>query len=71
MPSLIEILLDPVSLYLLALYAALMLWEAIFPARKLPYIPYWHVKGIISFFLFSVHLFAFVVFTMAAFNTVD
>jgi sterol desaturase/sphingolipid hydroxylase (fatty acid hydroxylase superfamily) len=30
----------------------LMLWEAIFPARKLPAIPYWRVKGIIAFLFF-------------------
>jgi sterol desaturase/sphingolipid hydroxylase (fatty acid hydroxylase superfamily) len=52
MPTPLEILLDPVSLYLLGLYAALILWEAIFPARKLPKIAYWHVKGIVSFFFF-------------------
>lgn len=52
MPTPLDILLDPVSLYLLGLYAMLILWEAIFPARRLPKIPYWHVKGIFSFFFF-------------------
>lgn len=52
MPTPLEILLDPVSLYILGMYALLILWEAFFPARKLPHIPYWHVKGIVSFFLF-------------------
>ena len=52
MPTPLEILLDPVSLYILAMYALLMIWEAIFPARKLPVIPFWKLKGIIFFFIF-------------------
>ncbi len=52
MPTPIEILLDPVSLYLLGLYALLMIWEAAFPARKLPFIRFWKIKGILFFFLF-------------------
>ena len=52
MPTPLEILLDPVSLYILAMYALLMIWEAIFPARKLPVIPFWKLKGIIFFFTF-------------------
>lgn len=52
MPTPFEILSDPVSLYILGIYFLLMLWEAFFPARKLPSIPYWHVKGIVAFFLF-------------------
>ena len=41
MPTPIEILMDPVSLGVLALYAALMLWEALAPARKLPKVKGW------------------------------
>ena len=41
MPTPLEILLDPVSLYILGMYLLLILWEAVFPARKLPHIPYW------------------------------
>jgi sterol desaturase/sphingolipid hydroxylase (fatty acid hydroxylase superfamily) len=52
MPTPLEIVLDPVSMILLAIYAALMLSEAIFPARKLPYIKYWRIKGILFFFIF-------------------
>ncbi|MES2851238.1 MAG: sterol desaturase family protein [Bacteroidota bacterium] len=36
-----------------------MIYEALFPARKLPTIPYWQIKGIFSFFLYffvSVYL---------------
>jgi sterol desaturase/sphingolipid hydroxylase (fatty acid hydroxylase superfamily) len=52
MPTPIDILLDPVSLYILAMYAVLILWEAIFPARALPEIRFWRIKGIVSFFFF-------------------
>ena len=45
MPTPIEILLDPVSLALLGLYALLIIWEAVFPARRLPKIKYWQLKG--------------------------
>lgn len=52
MPTLLEVLLDPISLCVLGLYVILIVWEAIFPARKLPQIKYWKVKGIIWFFFF-------------------
>ena len=52
MPSPIDILLDPVSIAILVMYLLLMIWEGIFPARRLPAIPFWHVKGILFFFFF-------------------
>lgn len=52
MPSPIEILMDPVSLYIIAMYLLLITWEVIFPARKLPFIPFWKIKGIIFYFFF-------------------
>ena len=52
MPTPLEILLDPVSLYILAMYALLMIWEAAFPARKLPVVSFWKLKGIFFFFVF-------------------
>ena len=52
MPTPLEILLDPVALYIIGTYAALMLWEAVWPAQKLPYVKYWKIRGIISFFVF-------------------
>src|SRR5215475_15810414 len=52
MPTPFEILADPVSLTLMAMYILLMAWEAIFPARKLPQIRFWKIKGIIAFLLF-------------------
>lgn len=52
MPTPLDILLDPLSLYILGMYTLLMIWEAAFPARKLPFIKYWKLKGILFFFLF-------------------
>lgn len=49
MPSPLEILLDPVSLTLLALYAALITIEALFPGRPLPRVPGWHVRALLVF----------------------
>ena len=49
MPTPIEILLDPISLGVLALYGALMLWEAIAPGRKLPKIKGWIPRALGSF----------------------
>jgi sterol desaturase/sphingolipid hydroxylase (fatty acid hydroxylase superfamily) len=52
MPTPIEMLLDPVSLAIMAMYALLMIYEACFPARKLPDVRFWKLKGIVAFFLF-------------------
>lgn len=59
MPSPLDILLNPLSLIILAMYALLVIWEAVYPARKLPPVPNWKMKGIISYFIFfmlSVYL---------------
>jgi len=59
MPTPLQVLMDPISLAILAIYFALMIFEALFPARKLPTIPFWHLKGIFSFFVYffiSVYL---------------
>src|SRR5688500_11217601 len=52
MPTPLEILLDPISLIVIALYAGLMIWEAFFPARPLPRIKYWKLKGLIFFAIY-------------------
>ncbi|KAA3626508.1 MAG: sterol desaturase family protein [Bacteroidetes bacterium] len=52
MPTPLEILLDPISLVILAMYAILMIWEAVFPARELPKIKHWKIKGLVSFAVF-------------------
>jgi sterol desaturase/sphingolipid hydroxylase (fatty acid hydroxylase superfamily) len=49
MPTPLEILLDPISLGVLALFGGMMLWEAILPARKLPHVAGWRVRALASF----------------------
>ena len=46
MPTPLEILVDPVSLIILAMYAGLFLWESVFPGRELPAMKFWKIKGI-------------------------
>ncbi len=55
MPTPLDILLDPISLSLLGIYALLMAWEALFPGRKLPMIKYWKLRGI-AVFVFYFYL---------------
>ena len=52
LPHPVDILLDPLSLYVLGAYALLIAWEEIFPARKLPKVKYWRIKGLTFFFTF-------------------
>jgi len=46
------LLLDPVSLLVLALYGALMAWEALAPARALPAVKGWRLRGLTAFAVF-------------------
>lgn len=52
MPTPLEILLDPISLGILALYGALMLWEALAPARELPRIKGWMPRALATFAIY-------------------
>ena len=52
MPTPLEVLLDPVSLIIIAMYFALFIWESIFPGRKLPKIKFWKLRGILMFAIF-------------------
>jgi sterol desaturase/sphingolipid hydroxylase (fatty acid hydroxylase superfamily) len=52
MPTPLELLLDPLSLMIIAMYALLMAWEAIWPGRKLPQVRFWKIRGILSFFVY-------------------
>ncbi len=49
MPTPLQILLDPVSLTVLALYGALIGLEALFPARRLPVVPGWRTRALLVF----------------------
>ena len=52
MPTPLQILLDPVSLTVLGLYGALILLEALFPARSLPQVKGWKTRALIVFTCF-------------------
>jgi sterol desaturase/sphingolipid hydroxylase (fatty acid hydroxylase superfamily) len=49
MPSPLEVVFNPVSYTVFAIYAALMLWEAVTPARALPRVSGWRARGIAGF----------------------
>ena len=49
MPTPLQILLDPVSLTVLGLYGALILLEALFPARTLPQVKGWKTRALVVF----------------------
>lgn len=49
MPTPLEVLLDPISLSLLALYSVLFVLERVFPARLQPKIKGWYVRASLSF----------------------
>lgn len=77
MPTPLELLLNPVSLIVLSMYAGLMLWEALAPAGELPKIPLWRLKGMAAFLVFfllssylpmlwDVHLAQFQLFDLSA-----
>ncbi len=55
MPTPLELLIDPVSLAILALYAGLMILEALAPGRQLPEVKYWKIKGL-AVFVFYFYL---------------
>lgn len=52
MPTPFQLLLDPVSLCVIAIFASLAAWEALFPARVLPQSPWWRLRGITAFFVY-------------------
>ena len=49
MPTPLQILLDPVSLTVLSLYAVLILLETLFPARALPLVKGWKTRALVVF----------------------
>ena len=48
-PTPLEILMDPVALIILGMFAGLASWEAVAPAKTLPAIKGWKIRGLISF----------------------
>lgn len=52
LPTPLELIIDPVSIIVFAIYGSLMVWEALFPARELPKMKNWKLRGLISFAVF-------------------
>ncbi len=52
MPTPIDVLLDPISLAVMTIFAALIAWEAIAPARPLPKVRGWRTKGLVAFVVY-------------------
>lgn len=52
LPAPLEILTDPVTFIVYAIYGGLFLWETFFPARPLPKIKFWKLRGFIFFLVF-------------------
>lgn len=80
MPTSIQLLLDPVSLTVFALYGLLIIMEWVLPARSLPRVKQWRLRGITAFMLFfflssylpllwSEHLAVYQVFDLTALGT--
>ena len=59
MPTPLQLLLDPVSLIVFAIFGMLMLLESLVPARNLPRVRYWRLAGMtafVAFFFLSSYL---------------
>jgi len=52
MPTPLELLSDPVSLVSFSSYALLLAWETLAPARRLPHVAGWHLRGALAFLAF-------------------
>lgn len=52
LPTPLEVLADPISIAIFAIYFGFILLEAVAPARKLPAVPGWRLKGFIVFVVY-------------------
>ena len=52
LPTPWQILIDPASIIVISIFFVLVIIEAVIPARKLPTIKFWRIKGIIAFFIY-------------------
>ncbi|MBX3603846.1 MAG: sterol desaturase family protein [Piscinibacter sp.] len=59
MPTPLDLILDPISQIVFAMFAGLLLWERLFPGRALPRVRFWTLRAVVSFvvyFLLSSYL---------------
>jgi len=54
LPTPLEIITDPITLVVVAIYGALMIWESVFPARELPKMKFWRFRGLIFFLAYII-----------------
>jgi len=54
LPTPFEIITDPITLVVVAIYGALMIWESVFPARELPKMKFWRFRGVIFFLAYII-----------------
>jgi len=52
MPTPLELLLDPITLTAIGIYIALIVWEALAPARRLPAVRGWRGRALLSFIVY-------------------
>jgi len=74
MPTPIDILSDPITLTVIAIYGALIAWEAIAPARPLPAVRLWPLKGgagFLAYLMISTYLPLFWTETLAQYQVFD
>jgi len=51
-PTPMDLFRDPITHYILGIYVLLMVWEALFPARRLVQVKFWKLKGIAVFIFY-------------------
>jgi hypothetical protein len=79
MPTPLEILLDPISLAVIAIFLGLVAWEALAPGRPLPAVRGWKLRGLAAFaaffylssylpLLWDEHLAAYQLFDLSGFG---
>ncbi|MEJ2326335.1 MAG: sterol desaturase family protein [Chromatiaceae bacterium] len=74
MPTPIDILSDPITLAIIAIYGAIIAWEAAAPARPLPAVRRWPLKGAAALLLYvmiSTYLPLFWTETLAQYQVFD
>lgn len=52
LPTPWQILIDPASIIVISIFLVLVIAEAVIPARKLPPVRFWKLKGIAAFFIY-------------------
>src|SRR5688500_16281911 len=74
LPTPLDILRDPLTHYIVAMYVVLVVWEAFFPARKPVAVKYWKIKGkavFIFYFFLSSYLPLFINPFLAQYRLID